>query len=241
MSISEVDMPGIGRRYEIVAGKGQRIVLVIHHSGRRDLYVIDRHADEPTGAVELTDDQARRIGVILGGAFFKPAMVEEIEDIVGEFVVDWVTLPGGCRRRRKIDHRTADPTPNRIQRDRHRAGQEDHDRPTPRRGAAGGRPACSGGPPRGPPQIRRPDDRVTEMSNALVALGGAFVAAGLLARLGRRVGLPPSRSSWRLASSPGPTRRGSYSWRTLPTWKFSPQSGSSCCSFTSGSSSHWMI
>jgi K+:H+ antiporter subunit KhtU len=28
------------------------------------------------------------------------------------------------------------------------------------------------------------------MSNALVALGGAFVAAGLLARLGRRVGLP---------------------------------------------------
>jgi len=31
---------------------------------------------------------------------------------------------------------------------------------------------------------------VTDMSNALVALGGAFVAAGLLARLGRRVGLP---------------------------------------------------
>lgn len=93
MSISELDMPGIGRRYEIVAGKGQRVVLVIHHSGRRDLYVVDRHADEPTCAVELTDDQARRIGAILGGAFFKPAVVEEIEDIVGEFVVDWVTLP----------------------------------------------------------------------------------------------------------------------------------------------------
>jgi TrkA domain protein len=42
--------------------------------------------------VELTDDQARRIGAILGGAFFKPAVVEEIERVVGEFIVDWVTL-----------------------------------------------------------------------------------------------------------------------------------------------------
>ncbi|HXF56762.1 MAG TPA: TrkA C-terminal domain-containing protein [Actinomycetota bacterium] len=93
MSIGEQDLPGIGRRYEIVVGRGQRVVLVIHHSGRRDLYVIERHRDEPTCAVELTDDQARRIGAILGGAFFKPTVVEEIEDIVGEFAVDWVTLP----------------------------------------------------------------------------------------------------------------------------------------------------
>ena len=93
MSVSEQDMPGIGRRYELAAGKGQRLALIIHHSGRRDLYVFDRHEEDPTCAVELSDDQARRIGAILGGAFFKPTVVEEIEDIVGEFVVDWVTLP----------------------------------------------------------------------------------------------------------------------------------------------------
>lgn len=92
MSISEQDLPGIGRRYEIIASRGQRIVLIIHHSGRRDLYVMDRHREDPACVVELTDDQARRIGAILGGAFFKPAVVEEIERIVGEFVVDWVTL-----------------------------------------------------------------------------------------------------------------------------------------------------
>jgi TrkA domain protein len=92
MSISEQDLPGIGRRYEIIAARGQRVVLIIHHSGRRDLYVMDRHREDPTCVVELTDDQARRVGAILGGAFFKPAVVEEIERIVGEFVVDWVTL-----------------------------------------------------------------------------------------------------------------------------------------------------
>jgi TrkA domain protein len=92
MSISEQDLPGIGRRYEIIAARGQRVVLIIHHSGRRDLYVMDRHREDPTCVVELTDDQARRIGAILGGAFFKPAVVEEIERVVGEFIVDWVTL-----------------------------------------------------------------------------------------------------------------------------------------------------
>jgi TrkA domain protein len=92
MSINEQDLPGIGRRYEVLASRGQRVVLIIHHSGRRDLYVMDRHSDDPSCVVELTDDQARRIGAILGGAFFKPSVVEEIERVVGEFVVDWVTL-----------------------------------------------------------------------------------------------------------------------------------------------------
>lgn len=92
MSISEEDLPGIGRRYEIIASRGQRVVLIIHHSGRRDLYIMERSREDPACVVELTDDQARRIGAILGGAFFKPAVVEEIERVVGEFVVDWMTI-----------------------------------------------------------------------------------------------------------------------------------------------------
>lgn len=92
MGISEQDLPGIGRRYELPVGKGQRLVLVVHHSGRRDVYLMHADRDGPLWTLELSDDQARRVGAILGGAFFKPAVVEEIEDIVGEFVVDWVTL-----------------------------------------------------------------------------------------------------------------------------------------------------
>lgn len=92
MGISESDLPGIGRRYEILAGGGQSVVVVVHHSGRRDLYVMERNSDDPKCAVELSDDQARRVGGILGGSSFKPAVVEEIENLIGEFVVDWVTV-----------------------------------------------------------------------------------------------------------------------------------------------------
>jgi TrkA domain protein len=97
MSISEQDLPGIGRRYDLPLEAGRRLTIIVHHSGRRDLYFFERSAESPAWALELTDDQARRIGAILGGAFFKPAVVEQIESIVGEFVVDWIALTAGDR------------------------------------------------------------------------------------------------------------------------------------------------
>lgn len=95
MAMNEQDLPGIGRRFEIAVGRGRRLVLVVHHSGRRDIYLVGKQDEDPLWSLELTDDQARRAGAILGGAYFKPAVVEEIEDIVGEFVVDWITLSEG--------------------------------------------------------------------------------------------------------------------------------------------------
>ena len=92
MSVHEEELPGIGRKFEILVGKGDRIDVVIHHSGRRDLYVFERDAEDPSAVLKLTDDQARRLGSVLSGTYFKPALVEEIEGLIGEFVVDWITL-----------------------------------------------------------------------------------------------------------------------------------------------------
>ncbi len=92
MSVHEEELPGIGRKFEILVGRGDRIDVVIHHSGRRDVYVFERDADDPVRVLKLTDDQARRLGAVLSGAYFKPAVVEEIEALIGEFAVDWVTL-----------------------------------------------------------------------------------------------------------------------------------------------------
>ncbi|MGH2826709.1 MAG: cation:proton antiporter regulatory subunit [Actinomycetota bacterium] len=94
MSVHEEELPGIGRKFEILVGRGDRVDVVIHHSGRRDIYVFERDAEEPRTVLRLTDDQARRLGTVLSGAYFKPAMVEEIEALIGEFAVDWVTLTG---------------------------------------------------------------------------------------------------------------------------------------------------
>src|SRR5687768_18494424 len=94
MAVHEEELPGIGRKFELVGTKGERIDVVIHHSGRRDLYVFtsDDEEDDATAHVQLSDDQARRLGAVLSGVYFKPTIVEEIEKVIGEFVVDWITL-----------------------------------------------------------------------------------------------------------------------------------------------------
>jgi TrkA domain protein len=68
------DLPGIGRSYQMTGTNGGRITVVVHHSGRRVVYGLNAGADQAS-AVELSDQQARKLGAILGGAFFKPAVV----------------------------------------------------------------------------------------------------------------------------------------------------------------------
>ena len=89
--VTEQAMPGIGQRYDLHAAEGGSITVVIHHSGRRDIYVLD-DGDEPRASVVLSDSQARTLGAILGGAYFKPAVVEEIAAVSGGLLIAWVTL-----------------------------------------------------------------------------------------------------------------------------------------------------
>jgi TrkA domain protein len=93
--VTDHDLPGIGHRYELHTNDGAEAVVVIHHSGRRDLYVIEPGRKRPQAAVTLTDTQARTLGAILGGAYFKPAVVEDIEAAIGDLLIDWITLDAG--------------------------------------------------------------------------------------------------------------------------------------------------
>ena len=100
------DLPGIGRRYEMTGSNGGRITVVVHHSGRRVVYDADQ-----ASAVELSDHQARKLGAILDGAFFKPAVVEEVEAVFDDLLIDWVALepnsPGVDRSIAELEIRRA--------------------------------------------------------------------------------------------------------------------------------------
>lgn len=85
------DLPGIGRRYQMTGINGGRITVIVHHSGRRVVHGLNADSDQAS-AVELSDHQARKLGAILGGAFFKPAVVEEVEAVFDDLLIDWVAL-----------------------------------------------------------------------------------------------------------------------------------------------------
>ena len=98
--IREQELPGIGRRYSVQA-EGGEVSVVIHHSGRRDVYLTDASGHLPPSVATLSDDQARRLGAVLAGAYFQPTLTRQIEAVVGGLLIDWVTIapdsPGAGR------------------------------------------------------------------------------------------------------------------------------------------------
>jgi TrkA domain protein len=55
----------------------------------------------PRATLALTDRQARTLGAVLSGAYFTPAVVDEMDAVIGDILIDWVTLrpdsPGADR------------------------------------------------------------------------------------------------------------------------------------------------
>lgn len=98
--IREQELPGIGRRYSVPT-EGGEISVVIHHSGRRDLYLANEGGRRAPSVATLSDNQARRLGAVLAGAYFQPTLANRIESVVGGLLIDWVTIrpdaPGAGR------------------------------------------------------------------------------------------------------------------------------------------------
>lgn len=95
MGISESELPGIGRRYEIDVRDRSRAVAVVHTSGRRDLFAFKPGADEATASVQLDDERARQLGAILGGSYYRPHSVGPVTSIIGRFAIEAVDIPEG--------------------------------------------------------------------------------------------------------------------------------------------------
>jgi TrkA domain protein len=92
--IDEDELPGIGRRYTFGFDEGQQVCVVIHHTGRRDLYVTSE-PDQDAHVVSIEDDEARRLGAVIAGSYFTPAAVKRVEAAIGGLLIDWVTVREG--------------------------------------------------------------------------------------------------------------------------------------------------
>jgi K+/H+ antiporter YhaU regulatory subunit KhtT len=64
------ELYGIGKKYDVGCSRGQRISVVIRKDGRRELYSFETDAEEPTSVIELSDEQARKLGAVLSGTYF---------------------------------------------------------------------------------------------------------------------------------------------------------------------------
>jgi TrkA domain protein len=95
MRVEEAVLPGVGRKFTITVSSGDRLVIVVHHSGKRELQYFEGPAEEPTAALDLTDEEARELGAILAGVLFHPEAVGDTQSKLGQKVIEWLrVLPG---------------------------------------------------------------------------------------------------------------------------------------------------
>jgi TrkA domain protein len=94
VDLRETRLPGVGVKYGFRTSEGGRLAIVLHNDGVREIYFFQHERDEePSVVIRLDDDEARQLGAIIGGAYERPKIVEDLELALGELTIEWVPVP----------------------------------------------------------------------------------------------------------------------------------------------------
>lgn len=90
--IDETPLPGVGTRLEFITHEGNRIGVIHHRSGRRELFLCN--ADDPDAValtLELDDDESRALADALGASQVAESVAHLQQQIEG-LAIDWLTV-----------------------------------------------------------------------------------------------------------------------------------------------------
>ena len=91
--LRETRLPGVGVKYVLPLHGGDRLSIILHNDGKRELYLFRPGDDEPRAVITLDDGEARQLGAVIGGAYERPRIVEELEMALGELQIEWIPVP----------------------------------------------------------------------------------------------------------------------------------------------------
>lgn len=92
-TISESNLPGVGWKFQIETNSGDRLIVVIHDDGHRELYYYHRkNLEKAASVLTLTDGEARQIAGIIGGLTYVPKALPSTEVVLDDLVLEWFTI-----------------------------------------------------------------------------------------------------------------------------------------------------
>ncbi|ARD56957.1 cation:proton antiporter regulatory subunit [Bacillus safensis] len=93
MKVRETELPGIGHKAEMITRNNEKLAIITHDDGRREMYHFHEDDHEETiSGILLNDEEARQIAAILGGMVYKPKALETVEVAIDELVIEWFKI-----------------------------------------------------------------------------------------------------------------------------------------------------
>lgn len=90
--VTETQLPGVGVRHEFTTAAGERLAVISHRTGRREISVYDRaDPDACSTVLHLNLDDTRTLAELLGASSVSEAVgaVQRVEGVA----LDWILIP----------------------------------------------------------------------------------------------------------------------------------------------------
>ncbi|CAM4460251.1 cation:proton antiporter regulatory subunit [Paenibacillus tarimensis] len=93
MKVRSAELPGIGKKISFITAENSMIVIIIHHTGRRDLYFFeDSDNDEADFSINLSSEETRELGAQLLGALYQPVDLDRLEFFRKQIRIEWLEV-----------------------------------------------------------------------------------------------------------------------------------------------------
>lgn len=90
--IQETQLPGVGVRHDFVTKAGERIGMIAHRTGRRDLLLYDRSdPDACQNVIRLEEDDSRALAELLGVSQVTAGLTKLQQSVEG-LTIDWMPI-----------------------------------------------------------------------------------------------------------------------------------------------------
>lgn len=95
MTVYESEIPGVGRKFELDVGDGGRVVVVVHHDGRREVFNRPSPDADSEKLLDLGVGEARQLAAVLQGTGFETVDVDSLSAPIGEAIIEWHEVVDG--------------------------------------------------------------------------------------------------------------------------------------------------